>query len=219
MLKNITGQTFGLLTVIRRGTRRDPRHTYWKVRCRCGKRKEIRSDSLRSGAIRSCGCIPRGHPAENISGQKFGRLTAICRVGSTGRRQSSWLCRCRCSREVVVRLDQLRDGTTRSCGCWYKASRRIIGYKHGHARIRAKTPEYSAYSREKSWCHNPNDRNYSRCGGSGVLFLFEDFPSFLAEVGKKPGPDFWLMRGDPDGNFEAGNLGWVRKKIKRRRKK
>src|SRR5579872_1311952 len=158
MLKNITGQTFGLLTVIRRGTRRDPRHAYWLCRCACKRRKEVRSDSLRSGAIRSCGCIPRGHAAENISGQKFGRLTALVRVGATARRNSRWLCRCRCGREVIVRLDQLRDGTTKSCSCWYRASRRIIAVTHGQARIKSTTATYRAYQRQKSLCRCPTNQ-------------------------------------------------------------
>jgi hypothetical protein len=114
-----------------------------------------------------------------------------------------------------VRLDQLRDGTTKSCGCWYRASRQT-NYRHGHARFRNKTAVYCAFSRERSWCTNPRDRNYFRYGGSGIRFLFDDFVAFLAEVGEKPTPDHWLMRGDPSGNFEAGNLAWVLKKAKRK---
>jgi hypothetical protein len=41
----------------------------------------------------------------------------------------------------------------------------------------------------------------------------------LAEVGDKPGPDYWLERSDKDGNFEASNLHWVLKKARRRKKR
>lgn len=73
---------------------------------------------------------------------------------------------------------------------------------------------YSAYQRQKAWCRNPAERCWQYYGGRGIVFLFEDFPSFYAEVGDKPGPDYWLMRKDRDGNIAPGNVHWVQKKKK-----
>jgi len=53
-LKDLTGQTFGHLTVLKRGERKHP--TYWLCECVCGARKEIRASSLAYGQSRSCGC-------------------------------------------------------------------------------------------------------------------------------------------------------------------
>lgn len=52
----------------------------------------------------------------DITGQRFGRLTAIRLMGkgSCGR---EWLCRCDCGKEVVFPQIKLRNGTKRSCGC------------------------------------------------------------------------------------------------------
>jgi hypothetical protein len=217
---DLTDDRFGKLLVLRRGTRRDANHTYWLVRCDCGKKKQVRSDSLKSGAIKSCGqgCIPRGHAPEQITGQIFGRLKALRRVGRNNRRCSRWECRCQCGRLTIARLDQLRDGTTKSCGCWYRDTRPTSCYKHGHARHKSYSPVYAAFMRQKSWCRNPSNRRYPGVGGRGIEFRFGSFVEFLAEVGEKPGPDCWLERADKDGHFEASNLAWTyKKKIRKRR--
>lgn len=57
--KDLTGQTFGKLTVIsidhfqkhERGTK-----VYWLCKCSCGKYKIARSDCLKDGGVKSCGC-------------------------------------------------------------------------------------------------------------------------------------------------------------------
>jgi hypothetical protein len=222
VLKDITGETFGRLLVLRRA-KRDSKHTYWLVRCECGRRKQIRADSLRDGSIRSCGCIPRGKDPENIEGQRFGRLVAVRRVGSTSCRASLWECRCRCGGVVTVRLDQLRDATTQSCGCWYRDSRRITNYRHGHARMRSKSATYRAYQREKSLCECPTNRHFKYYGGRDpvIEFRFGSFAEFYSAVGDKPGVGHgcWLERIDKDGHFEASNLHWIYKKKNRKKVK
>lgn len=52
----------------------------------------------------------------DVSGTKFGRLTAVEVVGAY-RREKVWRCVCECGREKEVRLSNLRNGNTRSCGC------------------------------------------------------------------------------------------------------
>jgi hypothetical protein len=52
----------------------------------------------------------------------------------------------------------------------------------------------------------------------GILFLFDSFAAFMAEVGDKPSPNHWLMRNDSGGNFEVGNLGWILKNKPSKRK-
>ena len=56
----------------------------------------------------------------DITGQRFGRLLALERVGTDNTRNSLWLCRCDCGVEVIVKSASLRSGNTRSCGCLRK---------------------------------------------------------------------------------------------------
>ena len=53
----ITGETYGMLTVIRPAEKMGI-HTRWLCECSCGNVKSIRTNSLRSGAVKSCGCLP-----------------------------------------------------------------------------------------------------------------------------------------------------------------
>lgn len=63
---DLTGQKFGLLTVIGLAET-DTRKTYWVCKCDCGNMKTVRSDSLLCGAIKSCGCIKRKQDGVNLT--------------------------------------------------------------------------------------------------------------------------------------------------------
>lgn len=63
---NLTGQKFGLLTVIGLAET-ETRKTYWVCKCDCGNMKTVRSDSLLCGAIKSCGCIKRKQDEVNLT--------------------------------------------------------------------------------------------------------------------------------------------------------
>lgn len=54
---DLTGQKFGRLTVLERAENAKNGSAQWKCRCECGNIAIVRSDSLRSGTIRSCGCL------------------------------------------------------------------------------------------------------------------------------------------------------------------
>ena len=55
---------------------------------------------------------------QNLSGQKFGRLTAIKVVDKTTRFESIWLCKCDCGNLTKVPCTRLKSGKTKSCGCY-----------------------------------------------------------------------------------------------------
>lgn len=120
---DLTGQTFGRLTVIEKGHK--GREWYWKCRCECGNEKEVMGSTLRRGKCKSCGCLkiesdkkPKGNVI-NMVGQKFGHLTVIARDGSDGRGEAKWLCECDCENhsQISVLGSNLRTGHTISCGC------------------------------------------------------------------------------------------------------
>jgi hypothetical protein len=57
-VKNITGNRFGRLVVLS-FSRIFKKASRWIVRCDCGTIKEISGTSIRSGAVKSCGCLDR----------------------------------------------------------------------------------------------------------------------------------------------------------------
>ena len=62
-IKDITGQRFGKLTVIRID-RVENKRSYWWVKCECGTIKSVRSDTLK--VITSCGCDKKKQDIINL---------------------------------------------------------------------------------------------------------------------------------------------------------
>lgn len=64
-IDDLTGKRFGRLTVI--GIKEtNTRKTYWTCRCDCGNLKDVRSDSLKAGRIKSCGCLKQEQDVKNL---------------------------------------------------------------------------------------------------------------------------------------------------------
>ena len=64
-----------------------------------------------------------GRNFKDLTGKKFGRLTAIERgMVSNKHRHVRWLCQCDCGNEKIIDGQSLRTGATQSCGCLNKES-------------------------------------------------------------------------------------------------
>ncbi len=54
---------------------------------------------------------------KNLTGLKFGRLTAIERAGTGKGGHVLWQCKCDCRKEIITWGNSLIQGRTKSCGC------------------------------------------------------------------------------------------------------
>lgn len=86
--------------------------------------------------------------AIDISGHKFGMLTAIRRTDKqTKSGQWIWECGCDCGNKAEIRIGNLRRGKTKSCGCQQRAKgEKSPNYRHGLSN--KSHPEYKRYQRE-----------------------------------------------------------------------
>lgn len=130
-LIDLTGQTFGRLTVLRKDDNRKTNcGSYWICKCSCGKEKSIRSSSLRRGEIQSCGCYRMEQVMktkeekgliDNLVGNIYGYLTVIEKDPQRANDGSvKWICKCQCGKIVSVRGNNLKrkdENRTISCGC------------------------------------------------------------------------------------------------------
>ena len=62
----------------------------------------------------SCGCARR---AKSIIGNKYGRLTVECVETKKGAKHQYAKCKCDCGNDCTVRVDALKAGNVKSCGC------------------------------------------------------------------------------------------------------
>lgn len=60
----------------------------------------------------------------DLTGQRFGWLTAVSLAGTNKAGKRLWRCRCACGKEAVARTGDLRGGKTTSCGCRLEEWRR-----------------------------------------------------------------------------------------------
>ena len=127
MRKDLTGQRFGKLVVLGE-PQIGSRGTIWKCLCDCGNVCYKVSADLVHGSVKSCGCLKaESHSTMNdLTGQKFGELTALYsnKIAKDGQR--IWHCRCSCGNEVDIRAGALRSGHTKSCGCQTSKGNLII---------------------------------------------------------------------------------------------
>lgn len=73
-LIDLTGQKFNRLTVIERAENRQCCVPVWRCVCDCGKEKFVRGKNLRSGAVKSCGCLLKDNVPAKCNGLSHTRL-------------------------------------------------------------------------------------------------------------------------------------------------
>lgn len=117
--KDLVGKVYGKLTVVgldkeRMANRsKSDKRAYWLCQCECGKTTTASTTNLTSGNTTSCGC----NRANDLIGQRFGKLVAIRRTDKKRYTHFIWECKCDCGNICYVDGCNLNGGHTLSCGC------------------------------------------------------------------------------------------------------
>lgn len=130
---DLTGKTFGELTVLAQSEDR-PKNggIWWHCSCSCGNTYDVSGTLLVTGKRTHCpdSSHERNHVSNDITGQKFERLTALY---PTEKRDAKgyviWRCRCDCGNEAEFSYNSLMYTHIRSCGCRKKEhDQELAGY-------------------------------------------------------------------------------------------
>lgn len=110
--KDLTGNRFGFLTVIKMLP-----NSKCLCKCDCGNIKIFYRGHLTSGVTTSCGVGHYIKPELDISGKKFGMLTAIERDKTKKDKCIYWIFKCDCGNQKSIMKSHVTQGKIRTCGC------------------------------------------------------------------------------------------------------
>lgn len=142
----------------------------------------------------------------DLTGRRFGKLTAIERFGTDSNGSAVWKCLCDCGNSKSVSSRELTRGDTKSCGCARHNPR-----KHGMSNSRL----YRIWSGMKNRCLNQSANAYERYGGRGVTICeewasdFETFRDWALSNGYEDG--LTIERKSNEKGYFPSNCIWITK--------
>ena len=163
----------------------------------------VRADLLHR-RVCACNRKVRGKPLHK--GDKFGRLTVVCKEMSD-EKNAYYRVLCDCGTEKVLQASQLRSGSTNSCGCIFAEKRGSARESHGMTN----TKEYKTWASIINRTENPNESTRKWYFDKGIKMSPEwrlSFTTFFEDMG--PCPDgYTIDRIDPDLDYCKENCRWA----------
>lgn len=134
-VRDITNEKFGRLTVLFLTNKRSSQgDAVWHCRCDCGNEIDVSTSNLRTSNTKSCGCLKEEHGSnmgklneKDITGVRFGILTALEKTDKILGSSIIWKCKCDCGNTTLISQNNLSSGNTKSCGCLKEEHNANIG--------------------------------------------------------------------------------------------
>ena len=130
-VRDLEGQTFGNITVLRRSeSRRSRSRVQWECVCACGSAMVVNGNALTTGNTTSCGCSKGSSRRIDLSGKTFGEWVVVHRDEN---RRGHWVTECTCGERGSVQGGNLTSGASSLCRkC---SSTRANTKRHAAARL------------------------------------------------------------------------------------
>lgn len=124
---DLTDRTYGNLYVIERLAKYKNNKTYYRCRCKCGNERIVYSYDLTSGKVTTCHTCGKeiGSQKRRIdrTGERFDRLVILEMLYRYKNNKTYVRCKCDCGNEKIIDMNNIINGSIRSCGCLESESR------------------------------------------------------------------------------------------------
>lgn len=121
-MKDITGEKFGKLTVVKPIGFYQNKSVKWECLCDCGGTYISNSYRLKNNTATHCGC--NSTKLKLQAGEKYEMLTVIRPLSLQEKKQKGYkntggfyLCKCDCGKDVIILASRLKNKRSKSCGC------------------------------------------------------------------------------------------------------
>ena len=123
----------------------------------------------------------KGNGFDNLTGQRFDKLTVLGLSARKSGRKSYWVCQCKCGNKHLGRSDLLKSGKLRSCGCLKKEQDNINLNRTTHGdTVGGENRLHHTWQGMKQRTTNPKNKSFERYGGRGIVVCDEwlDYEKF-----------------------------------------